>query len=459
MYPVTPTFRDAVHGNHKAVVKATIFRSGQEVLTIYPTSGDVSVDAQSAVRRSIKLDIAADDARAQVVTLSNFATYADIAAGSATYLALAANFATYENTVYIKSETITRLKSDLIPITAQDPLAPYGNEVRVWRGIQTTTVVFAGDTYQELAAKYTNYSDLNSSVPTYADMNIQAREEVVSDEYVPLGVFQITDVQIDDTDSGVSLSLEGFDRSYKVARNKWQKPKTVLTGDVGTRLASLLIDRYDDVQVGFSTIGRDTAKIVLGQDQSSDPWADMVDIADSAGLDLYFDVDGVAQLAPYPTADANSVLETYTLDEDGLMLDLKRRITNEQTFNGVIVIVDNSKLDTPIRAEAWDEDTDSPTYRYGAYGEVPFFYETPNIMTSKDAQETAQRILARKQGLQEEISWNQIPNPALDVNDVVQVLDTTAGVRRILIIDAMTIPLAIDAPMAVRARTVRTLKS
>lgn len=459
MYPVTPTFREAVRSNHKAVVKATIFRSGQEVLTIYPTSGDVTVDAQSGVRRSVKLSVAADDARAQAVTLTNYATYADIAAVSATYAALASLFATYENMVYVKSEVITRLKSDLIPITAQDPLAPYGNEVRVWRGIQTTTVSFEGDNYQELAAGYANYSALATSFLLYSDMDNQRRVETVSDELVPLGVFQITDVQIQDTDAGVELSIDGFDRSYKVSRNKWQKPKTVYSGDVGTRMASLLADRYDDVQVGFSTLGRDTAKIVLGQDQSSDPWADMIEIADAAGLDLFFDVDGVAQMVPYPTPDANSVVESYTLDEDGLLLSLDRRVSNEQTYNGVIVIVDNSKLDTPIRAEAWDEEVDSPTYRYGAYGEVPFFFETPHILTAKEAQETAQRLLGKKQGLQEEISWTQIPNPALDVNDVVEVLDTTAGVRRVLIVDAMTIPLLIDAPMSVRARTIRTLKA
>lgn len=459
MYPVTPTFREAVRSNHKAVVKASIYRQGQEVLTIYPTSGDVSVDGQSATRRSLKLSVAADDARAQVITLSNYATYADIAGVAATYNDLASTFASYENLVYIKSETVSRLKSDLIPITAQDPLAPYGNEVRVWRGIQTTTVVIAGDNYQELAAAYTDYSDLATSFLTYSDMDTQRREEVVSDEFVPLGVFQITDVQIADTDAGVELSIDGFDRSYKVSRNKWQKPKTVPSGDVGTRLGNLLTDRYDDVELGFTTLGRDTAKVVLGQDQSSDPWSDMVEIADASGLDLFFDVDGVARLETYPVADVNSVLETYTLDEDGLLLSLDRRVSNEQTYNGVIVIVDNSKLDAPIRAEAWDEDPDSPTYRYGAYGEVPFFFETPHIMTSKEAQETAQRLLAKKQGLQEEISWSQIPNPALDVNDVVQVLDTTAGVRRVLIVDAMTIPLTIDAPMTVKARTIRTLKA
>jgi hypothetical protein len=119
---------------------------------------------------------------------------------------------------------------------------------------------------------------------------------------------------------------------------------------------------------------------------SQDPWQDAVYLAQLVGYDLYFDVLGVATLRPFPSLDATAVVAKYEEGKQTLITSLDRSMSSKETYNGVIYTIQGSQVNTPIRVEIWDEDTTSPTYRYGVFGDAPTFITSQMFCQPKQTQ-------------------------------------------------------------------------
>lgn len=79
------------------------------------------------------------------------------------------------------------------------------------------------------------------------------------------------------------------------------------------------------------------------------------------------------------------------------------------------------------------------------------------MSTEAEAVRAAAALLNKYIGAQETISWECIPDPTLDVNDVVYVKANGAKVDRLVIIDKIDLPLSPEDTMSVTARTVRVV--
>jgi len=159
----------------------------------------------------------------------------------------------------------------------------------------------------------------------------------------------------------------------------------------------------------------------------------------------------------FPTLDAATVVATYKEGEGTTITSLDRTISTKETYNGVIYTIEGSQVTTPIRVEAWDEDSTSPTYRYGVFGSVPTFITTSLIGTSADAIKAATLLLNTYIGAQEQITFKSMVDPSLDVNDVIYVKSEGAKVDRTVIIDQMDIPLKVEGELSVQTRVVRVV--
>lgn len=372
MYPTSAAFLQVIRDSHTAIAKAEVWGEGTKLLDLDVTSGSVQVDSKSAVRRTVSVNIVVD-----------------------------------------------REDNNLVPDTPFDVLAPFGNELRVYRGAVLTDG---------------------------------------TEEYVPLGVFVITDVNVTDRVGGVDIAINGVDRSNKVATNRWVNAYKATSGDLATVLTNLLQNRYPDIQLSFPTsTGVTVNDIVLGLDTGNDPWKDAVQIAQDAGYDLYFDADGICTIKQFPSLDASTVVATYAEDEDAVITQVDRNISALDTYNGVVFSLESSKVDPPVRVEVWDDEETSPTYRYGKFGQRVLFYSSPIILSQNAAISAATSVLNRYLGAQETVSWQSLVNPAHDVNDVVYISNVGAKVNRIIIIDSIDIPLEASGNMTARARTVRLL--
>ncbi len=306
----------------------------------------------------------------------------------------------------------------LVPLSAAALFQVYGNEVRLNRGVL--------------------YSDGTS-------------------ELVPLGVFGINTVEISEDQGGVVIALDCVDRSARITRARWTDPYSIAAGtNLATAVDAIISNRFPAVRTSLAPTTYTLPATVLGANASdqaaSDPWRDCVGLMADAGYDLYFDASGVAVSVQTPDLAATNAVLTYDTGDVSVVLSAKRTISNENVTNGVIVTAEGSSLPAPIRAESWDMNPQSPTYRLGNYGDAPQFYTSPLIQSQQQAQDTADAMLAKAVGRNESLEWTEIVNPALDVWDVIKILSPNIGVSRYAVIDALTIPLDASTPMSASTR-------
>lgn len=313
--------------------------------------------------------------------------------------------------------TVVDIDGTLVPTNGFSTLSPFNRELRVHRGI---------------------------------------RYEDGTEEMVPLGVFIITKVSVNDGQDGVKITLEGSDRSWRIAKRKWYTNDFWI--DEGTSkedaIAQILLDRVPETQIDFIATNQTTTVLYPTLDQSSDPWKQAMEIAKSAGVDLYFDVNGVARLRNIPDPDTSVVDIEYLEDEEAVITTLKRDLTTDDSYNGVIFTGEGTNLTIGVIGTAWDDNPNSPTYR-ATYGEVPLFKTSATVLTTEEAEVAAVAELRKVIGAAEKIEWTQLVNPAQDVYDVVRVVRSPSKVNATLVLDAVTIPLSAEQTMTSVARSRR----
>jgi hypothetical protein len=285
-------------------------------------------------------------------------------------------------------------------------------------------------------------------------------------ELVPVGVFVITQVTVTEDENGQVISLQGSDRSIRVSRNKFLDPFQIANGTtLEDGLTSLLRDRYSDVETDFPATGVTLPDVVIEAQSGGDPWAAAVSIAEAFGYDLAFDADGVARMKVIPDVTIDDPVETYQDGAEAVLTTLTRTFDSSRAYNGVVVTSESTRTDVPFRVIAFDENPNSLTYRFGDFGEVPFFYTSSLITTVDQAAVTAAALLRKATGQSEAVEWAQIVNPAHDVLDVIRVKRDTVnlaglGLRTgavpldfVLLIDRLQVPLAPSGVMSAVARS------
>jgi len=416
MYAVTPEFLKEIRNTHNVSTRVEVRSEDRTILTLYPINGAVTVDSRNLARRTVSLSIADDSTRNTFSSVPVYNTYADVKASFLTYTVLKSSNSAYAVLRFISRYDTILPPADYVPETGTSALTPYGNELHIWRGV------------------------------TYDDGTV---------EEVPLGVFIITNVEVSDTDQGIVINLNGVDRSLKITRNRWTAPYVATAGNLVTVLSNILIDRHVDIQLDLPPVDLEINQLVF--QTGTDPWAGVVSVAEKSGYDLYFNATGVCTLQPFPDPSTATPATIYAENKEAMLLGINRRISTEYTYNGVILSAEGTAMLEPYRAEAWDDDPNSPTYRYGNFGQVPIFLTSTLLTSLAIAQSSAQKILGRYTGASEEISWSQVVNPAHDVYDIIQVENSGARVNVILIIDSMSIPLSPTDSMSAKARAVRFL--
>lgn len=274
-----------------------------------------------------------------------------------------------------------------------------------------------------------------------------------SEEFAPLGVFIVTGLELKDGANGREVSVDGSDRSIRVTRNRFTDAYTIAAGTATeTAITDLLLDRWADISVSLPVMGATTPRVIVEQGSGSDPWRDAVDLATNAGWDLAFDADGVVRARVIPDPLEDDPVSTYEDGVEAVILDISRGWSTGSTYNGVIASSEGSDVDAPLRAEAWDDDPNSATYRYGPFGQVPMFYSSSLIRTAEQAGTVAASQLRQQLGRAETVDWSQVVNPAHDVLDVIRLVRPSQDLDALIILDRLEVPLDASASMRATAR-------
>jgi hypothetical protein len=272
-------------------------------------------------------------------------------------------------------------------------------------------------------------------------------------ELVPLGVFGIQTSEVTEQDGAVGISLNGMDRSYTIAQNQWRSEYTITAGtNTVTAIKNLITNRLTGVgtvlfnaEVTTQTIDAD---VTLGVD-ASDPWKDAQNLANGIGMEVFFDQQGVCVIRTVVDPEAAPVAYEYLTGETNLLLDPVVRSTDRATLrNGAIVNAEQTWLTFPVKAEVWDDDPASPTNRT-LIGEHPEITNDPTCFDDVDCLAAATALFRQVVGVEEQIRWNSVVNPALDAGDVIRIQAQLAlgGTAR-LVIESLEIPLSPEESMA-----------
>lgn len=365
--PATPAFLAAVQASHQIAARVDILRDDDITLTLDTvTAGQVTLDQTAASRGRADLTLAVDPT------------------------------------------------ADLIPDDATDPLAPYGDEMRVYRGV------------------------------TYPDATV---------ELVSLGIFRLDEVTVSDSGENLELRVSGLDRSARVIDARFETSGQIDAGtNVTTAIQTLL------TSIGINALDLDATSHttpLTAYEAGGDRWALAQDLAKAAGMDLYFDGDGVCVMRQITLAADNPVA-TLSEGDDGVLLTATRSWTRAGAFNAVIATGEKAADTAPPSGIAKDLNPASPTYYLGRFGQVPRFYSSPLLTTDAQCADAAASILAREIGTTQTIDFGAIVNPALEPGDVATITRERAKVtREAHVIDSLTIPLTHDQQMTGKTRAVQ----
>lgn len=368
MRPTSSQFQAAIGGPHKLAVQATVIDQAGNETQVPIVDGTVTLDQQAAVRGRCDVTVLVDP----------------------------------------DNDTL-----GIVPDTAGSLLAPYGNEIRLARGVQ-----FPDGT----------------------------------NELVNLGVFRIQETEVTDQAGGMQVRISGFDRAQRFIDARFEEPLQIPAGqNYATAIGDLLQAAWPDVPTLFTATTLTTPSIIA--QEGDDRWSLAQSMATSIAMSLHFDGDGVCVLTPDVLSDP---VFTLTEGDDGALLTAGRRWTRESTYNRVIATGENTGETTPVRGVATDDNPASPTYYFGPFGKVPRFYASPLLITDDQCAAAALTILNKELGTTQQVNFGAFVLPQLEPGDTVRITRERAGIDEDHVIDQLTLPLAAAGSMtgSTRARQV-----
>jgi hypothetical protein len=295
------------------------------------------------------------------------------------------------------------------PRSATDLLAPYGNEVFVERGIvrENGTKEWVSQGYFRI------YAPEQRTVPRGA-IRLDARDRMSGIVDARL----LTPIQFE---QGASV----FDTFYYLVQEVYPTAEIVFDFDAaGTTFAGSHI--AEEERYGF-----------------------LLDVAASLGKVMFW--DHVGRLRVQSPPDPGAPVFDVNHGKGGVLVEMSRTLSREGVYNAVVATGETPGEGDPVRAVAYDNNPDSPTYYFGGFGKVPRYYSSPFVKTQAQARSAAAAMLTRALGLPYNVEFAAVPNPALEPLDPVRVTYSQAPAE-VHVLEAITLPLVADGAMDARTR-------
>lgn len=293
--------------------------------------------------------------------------------------------------------------------------------------------------------------------PAGSEINVQVGVKFPdgSTELTSVGWFGIDDVQVDDDGSQLQCSVTGLDRSARLGYAKFEDAFEVPAGTLfGEAILELAQDAWPDVpaMTGFTSASSISIGKPVTAQAGDDRWEFMQALATALGMSLFFDGDGIMTLRRYADQGVVATVSEATLTSPGVLIRAQKGWSRSNAFNRVIVTGENTGSSPVYRAVATDDNPLSLTYYYGPFGKAPRFYSNKDIYSTDQAQDAANTILAKEIGLASTVSFDMVPNPALEPEDTVLVVRERLGVNEQHILDSVTIGLSPEDSMSCQTR-------
>lgn len=279
-------------------------------------------------------------------------------------------------------------------------------------------------------------------------------------EYVPLGIFRIYETTIDKD----SVEITAYSREVDLRDSRFPLPYQVTTAtSLHTTITNVIQNAISGATVNFASgLSNPTVQRALFE---KDRMEALDELVYATGGELSCDVDGNFVIRP-PADPSDPPVWTVDAGRTGVLVEYTKTFSREGVYNGVVVSNANpanpmttaTNTAAPIVVLVVDSDTSSPTYWGGPFGKIPRFYTSSFISTRAQALSAGRAILAKEKGLSTKIDFSAIANPALDVDDVVEVVYPDGSSENHLI-DQLTIGLTPEGGMTAATRGIQTEES
>lgn len=294
------------------------------------------------------------------------------------------------------------------PFDPGDPLAPYGNKLRVTRGVQ------------------------------FADGSRFAW-------VVFVGRIQQTDLDNDGT-----CTAQAADYAADVLEAKFLIPNNSQAGDpVPSEVYRLIADGFAGATFGptdVTSIPTQALTWQLDRGQALD------ELASSVGAFWYPLADGRFVLRRFAWTVQSPPVVTYADGPGGSVTASSASRAREDVYNSLTVTGERLSGDVPVYATAQDNNPVSPTYISGTFGRRHQLMRLQTPASPAAAQAAATDNLRRLTALVESWQWDMTVDAALELGDTVS-LDVHGRSDIIQVVSGFSIPLDLSGPMRVRARS------
>lgn len=307
-------------------------------------------------------------------------------------------------------------------------------------------------------------------------------------QWIPMGIYAIAESTVDDSTTNMVVTLKLFDRSWVLANWKLVSAYTVPAagGSLGAEIEALIQSVWTNQGPGSPpappwsySIGNPASYTVPAgtYNQGQDPWQACLDMAASAGYELFFDVNGNVVGQPSPGSPARGTLNSLpvvwgfdqnTLSAQGTSshslggtpyttpVGMSMQILRDGISNDFwVAAVGQNNFSGLVQQEAADTNPSSPTYYRGVMGDNPTFIFDSLITTAAQALAEAQYNLAVSLSKVWQISVDSAPNPLFDIDDVFTVTNPRLGLNaQKVIIDTIHTTVRYDALTTLSGRVI-----
>jgi hypothetical protein len=262
-----------------------------------------------------------------------------------------------------------------------------------------------------------------------------------SQELYPLGTFMPYAPKVTDTDDSLEISVDGYDRSKIISRLRWTEPYAIESGtNTATAIRDLLTNRMPGLRFAFQGTGASVPATTLGTSTDNDPWDDATKLASADGMELFIDARDIVILRDIPDPESDPVVRTFTDDENCTFTSVTHATDADRMYTGVVVYSEGSEVVEPIRVEVWRDDTPL---------RIPYFFPTALITTEAQAIATAQALLRRVGRAEYSADMSVIPDPRMEVGDVVRVVRERSRLDDAFVISSISMPLDADTTASI----------
>lgn len=263
-------------------------------------------------------------------------------------------------------------------------------------------------------------------------------------EFIPMGIYPIEDAQVEEDDV---TTITFFDRAKSVERSDFIAPRDYSGWFAHFALEDVIMYAapfYPGPNVEWAmTIHPDLEgndpPLPGGTVLDGGRWQFVEEICQACGAEAYFDRNGNAQIDPIPGVSPSTPLSEVVWEvdagENGVLINSQRKVTRTDVFNAVVVVGAGNSGGAPPFGFATDNDPSSRTYYEGPFGKSVKRISNSLLTQEADCIIAARAELKNLTGLQRNIEFQSLRNPALDPGDII-LIKHLDGTQNLVMLDA-----------------------